>query len=119
MRETAGLAMQWGIALTDMPAFHVHTITSGTEAEGVAHLQARGALVQARAPMLRMSSLHDLERGRRLEVEETLGYVVANAANAGSPCPQWRPATDSFAASIGICRAWVDNPASAMERGAI
>ena len=45
MRETAGLAAQWGIALTDMPAFHVHPITSGTEAEGVAHLQARGALV--------------------------------------------------------------------------
>ncbi|HEY5869821.1 MAG TPA: ketopantoate reductase C-terminal domain-containing protein, partial [Candidatus Tectomicrobia bacterium] len=54
---------------------------------GVAHLQARGALVQARAPMLRMSSLHDLERGRRLEVEETLGYVVANAAQAGLAVP--------------------------------
>src|SRR5262245_30181349 len=83
MHEAAGLASQQGIALTDMPAFRVHTITSGTEAEGVAHLQARGALVQARAPMLRMSSLHDLERGRRLEVEETLGYVVTHAAKAG------------------------------------
>ena len=87
MRETAGLAAQWGIALTDMPAFRVHTITSGTEAEGVAHLQARGALVQARAPMHRMSSLQDLERGRRLEVEETLGYVVTNAATAGLAVP--------------------------------
>jgi ketopantoate reductase len=87
MRETAGLAAQWGIALTDMPAFRVHTITSGTEAEGVAHLQERGALVHARAPMLRMSSLHDLERGRRLEVEETLGYVVVNAAAAGLAVP--------------------------------
>jgi 2-dehydropantoate 2-reductase len=87
MRETAGLAAQRGIALTDMPAFRVHTITSGTEAEGVAHLQARGALVQARAPMQRMSSLHDLERGRRLEVEETLGYVVAHAATAGLAVP--------------------------------
>ena len=76
-----------GIALTDMPAFRVHTITSGTEAEGVTHLQERGALVQARAPMLRMSSLHDLERGRRLEVEETLGYVVAHAATAGLAVP--------------------------------
>jgi hypothetical protein len=28
--------------LTDLPAFAVHTITSGTEAEAVAHLQARG-----------------------------------------------------------------------------
>ena len=38
------------MTLTDLPAFAVHTITSGTEAEAVAHLQARGALVQARAP---------------------------------------------------------------------
>ena len=87
MRETAGLAAQWGIALVDMPAFPVHTITSGTEAEGVEHLRARGALVHARAPMQRMSSLHDLERGRRLEVEETLGYVVAHAATAGLAVP--------------------------------
>jgi 2-dehydropantoate 2-reductase len=65
MCETAGLAAQRGIALTDMPAFHVHTIISGTEEEGVVHLQARGALVQARAPRQRMSSLRDLERGRR------------------------------------------------------
>jgi 2-dehydropantoate 2-reductase len=87
MRETAGLATRWGIALTDMPAFLVHTITSGTEAEGVEHLQARGALVHTRAPRQRMSSLHDLESGRRLEVEETLGYVVANAATAGIAVP--------------------------------
>ena len=46
------LATTWGITLTDLPAFAVHTITSGTEAEAVAHLQARGALVQARAPLL-------------------------------------------------------------------
>lgn len=40
------------MTLTDLPAFAVHTLTSGTEAEAVAHLQARGALVQARAPLL-------------------------------------------------------------------
>src|SRR5438093_5911682 len=36
------LATTWGMTLTDLPAFAVHTITSGTEAEAVAHLQARG-----------------------------------------------------------------------------
>src|SRR5688500_1663686 len=77
------LATTWGIPLTDLPAFAVHTITSGTEAEAVAHLQARGALVQARAPLLRMSSLHDLEHRRPLEIEETLGYVVTQAATMG------------------------------------
>ena len=75
------------MTLTDLPAFAVHTITSGTEAEAVAHLQARGALVQARAPLLRMSSLHDLEHRRPLEIEETLGYVVTQAATMGLAVP--------------------------------
>jgi hypothetical protein len=81
------LATTWGITLTDLPAFAVHTITSGIEAEAVAHLQARGALVQARAPLLRMSSLHDLEHRRPLEIEETLGYVVTQAATMGLAVP--------------------------------
>jgi 2-dehydropantoate 2-reductase len=87
MRETARLAAQWGIALVDMPAFPVHTIISGTEEEGVETLRERGAQMHARASMQRMSSLQDLERGRQIEVEETLGYVVANAATAGLAVP--------------------------------
>jgi 2-dehydropantoate 2-reductase len=87
MRETAVLARMWGIALVDMPAFAVHTMTTGTEADSVAHLQARRALVQARAPLLRMSSLHDLEHGRPLEIEETLGYVVTQAITMGLAAP--------------------------------
>jgi ketopantoate reductase len=87
MRETAGLAAQWGIALEDMPAFPVKTIISGTEAAGVEHVRERGARAQARASMQRMSSLQDLERGQRLEVEETLGYVVTNAVTAGLAVP--------------------------------
>jgi 2-dehydropantoate 2-reductase len=87
MRETAALATARGIALVDLPAFAVHTITSGTEAESVTHLRARGELVHARAPLLRMSSLHDLEHGRPLEIEETLGYVITNAAAAGLAVP--------------------------------
>ena len=81
------LATTWGMTLTDLPACAVHTITSGTEAEAVAHLQAWGALVQARAPLLRMSSLHDLEHRRPLEIEETLGYVVKQAATMGLAVP--------------------------------
>ena len=88
----------------------VHTITSGTEAEGVEHLQARGALVQARAPMLRMSSLHDLEGGRRLEVEETLGYVVAHAATAGLPVPTVETCY-RLIRGITQCMQQVSNPA--------
>jgi ketopantoate reductase len=87
MRETAGLATQWGIALEDTPPFLVKTISTVTQPEAVETLRETGALLQARAPTRRMSSLHDLERGRRLEVEETLGYVVARAATAGLAVP--------------------------------
>jgi 2-dehydropantoate 2-reductase len=87
MQETAALATKRGIALEDMPPFLVKTISSVTEAEGVEKLQELGAMMHARAPMHRMSSLQDLERGRRLEVEETLGYVVTNAATVGLAVP--------------------------------
>jgi 2-dehydropantoate 2-reductase len=87
MRETAGLARKRGIALADMPPFLVHTISSVTEAEGVEKVRELGAMIHTRAPMHRMSSLQDLERGRRLEVEETLGYVVTNAATVDLAVP--------------------------------
>ncbi|MBI2886794.1 MAG: 2-dehydropantoate 2-reductase [Chloroflexi bacterium] len=87
MRETAALATTRGIALEDMPSFPVKTVTSVTEAEGVEKSREVGAIMQARAPMHRYSSLQDLEHGRRLEVEETLGYVVAKAATAGLAVP--------------------------------
>ena len=50
-------------------------------------VDTEGALVQARAPLLRMSSLHDLEHGRPLEIEETVGYVVTQAATVGLAVP--------------------------------
>jgi 2-dehydropantoate 2-reductase len=88
MRETAALAMERGIELQDIPPFYlVKTICSGTEPEAVEQLQELGTLLQVRAPTARASSLQDLERGRQLEVEETLGYVVANAATAGLAVP--------------------------------
>ena len=43
--------------------------------------------MQARAPLLWMSSLHDLEHRRPLEIEETLGYVVTQAATMGLAVP--------------------------------
>lgn len=87
MRETAGLATQQGIALEDLPTFPIKTVSSVTEVEAVVKSREVGAIMQARAPTHRFSSLQDLERGLRLEVEETLGYVVANAATAGLAVP--------------------------------
>lgn len=76
MRETAGLATKQGIALEDIPPVPMKTLSSLVEAEAVEKLRELEAMMQARAPMHRMSSVQDLEHGRRLEVEETLGNVI-------------------------------------------
>jgi len=34
-----------------------------------------------------LGQLHDLEQGKRLEVEETLGYAVRQSAALGIPTP--------------------------------
>jgi 2-dehydropantoate 2-reductase len=44
-------------------------------------------VMKSRAPTHRVSTLQDLERGRGLEVEETLGYVVTKAGKQGVPVP--------------------------------
>ena len=36
---------------------------------------------------MRQSALQDVERGRRLEVEETLGYTLSRAAEVGLAMP--------------------------------
>jgi 2-dehydropantoate 2-reductase len=87
MRETALLAQHQNISLEDRPPVPIKTICRVTEREAVEALRELGATMQARAPTHRVSSLQDLERGRRLEVEETLGYVVSKAATACIPVP--------------------------------
>ena len=49
-----------------------------------AHRRAVGI---ARAPTHKMSALQDLEQGKRLEVEETLGYAVQQGVALGIPTP--------------------------------
>ena len=39
------------------------------------------------APTHKLSALQDLERGKRLEVEETLGYAVRQGVELGIPTP--------------------------------
>jgi ketopantoate reductase len=38
-------------------------------------------------PQRKISALQDLEQGKRLEVEETLGYAVRQGAALGIPTP--------------------------------
>ncbi len=87
MRETASLAAALGIPLQDTPPIPSAQISLGTEDEAVALLNAIGRTFQERAPQHRMSTLQDVERGQRLEIEETLGYTVSEAERLGVPVP--------------------------------
>ena len=86
MRETAAVALRQGVTLIDSrltSAAFIHR----SEAEAVKIIQAYGEQLKASAPGLRQSILQDADRGRRLEVDETLDYTIALAARLGVPTP--------------------------------
>ena len=87
VRETGLLAAQLGIALEDREPLPVKTLCSVPLAEAVATIRHFGTVREAQAPAHKHSALQDLERGRRLEVEETLGYAVRKGAALGIPLP--------------------------------
>lgn len=87
MREVAALANALGIPLEDTPPLLVKTIAAGSEQRAVETLLQLGALMKKNAPAHRVSTLQDLISGKRLEVEETLGYVMKKAAEKGVPVP--------------------------------
>lgn len=87
VRETAGLAAARGIALLDQSPMPVATVAGAPLETAVRTLMETGAAFEASAPGHRMSSLQDLEAGRRLEVEETLGHAVREAENLGLSAP--------------------------------
>jgi 2-dehydropantoate 2-reductase len=87
MRETGLLAAQLGIPLKDRAPLPVKTLGSVPLAEAVATVRHFGTVMEARSPAHKHAALADLERGRRLEVEETLGYAVRKGEALGIPLP--------------------------------
>ena len=87
MQETALLAAKLGIPFEDRGPLPVKTLCSMSLAEAVATIRRVGAAMQTQAPTHKLSTLQDLERGRRLEVEETLGYAVRQGAELDVPLP--------------------------------
>jgi 2-dehydropantoate 2-reductase len=79
VREVGLLADARHIRLSDQSVLPVATICRSSEQEAVAAIQRVGLELKSSAPEHRMSSLQDLEGGRPLEVEETLGEVVRMA----------------------------------------
>ncbi|MBI2901964.1 MAG: hypothetical protein HYY12_00055, partial [Candidatus Methylomirabilis oxyfera] len=87
-RECAQLAKAQGIPLNDFPGFEVKTVCEAPMEEAVAFLQEQGRkMEQAGMARVKISMLQDIERGRRTEVEEILGYVVREAARLQIPIP--------------------------------
>lgn len=86
MRETAAVAMGHGIKLMDA-GFSSQSFLAGSEAAAVAAIQAHGEKLKATAPGFRQSILQDADRGRRLEVNETLRHTLVLAHQLGMQTP--------------------------------
>ena len=87
LHETGRLAARQGIALEDRAPLPVNTLCAMPLPEAVAAIQRYGAVMEAQAPAHTLSTLQDLERGRRLESEETLGYAVRKGVELDVPLP--------------------------------
>lgn len=87
MRETGALARHLGIELQDSGALKAASVTAGSEEDGVQAVLASGAMLEEMAPSLRQSMLQDADRGKRLEVDETLGYALELAGENGIQTP--------------------------------
>ena len=79
VRETGVLARALGISLSDRAVLPTATLCDATEADAVALVRRLGADYRVNAPGHRMSALQDVEGGRPLEVNETLGYACERA----------------------------------------
>jgi 2-dehydropantoate 2-reductase len=87
VREMTQLATTRGIALEDMAFFPIKTLSQLVMDDMVTHVRHLGDQFASLAPTQKMSILQDVEQGKRLEVEETLGYAVRESAALGIPTP--------------------------------
>jgi 2-dehydropantoate 2-reductase len=79
VRETGVLAGALGIGLSDRAILPAATLCAATEEDAVALVRGLGDEYRVNAPGHRMSALQDVEAGRPLEVNETLGYACDKA----------------------------------------
>jgi len=87
VREMGVLALAQGIPLSDRSILPTATLCSGSESEAVAILLEAGSEYRTKAPGHRLSALQDLEAGRPLEVNETLGYAHDKARELALELP--------------------------------
>jgi 2-dehydropantoate 2-reductase len=87
VREVHALARASGVPLTDHSMFPVATLSNGSEEAAVEIMQGFGRQFRDGAPQHKLSTLQDIEGGRALEVEETLGFAVRRASELGVAVP--------------------------------
>jgi 2-dehydropantoate 2-reductase len=87
VRETAQVAKALGVPLMDLSPLPALTIVSASDREAIAAVQEVGRRFQANAPDHRMSTLQDIERGTRIEIEETLGFALRRGRELGLSMP--------------------------------
>jgi 2-dehydropantoate 2-reductase len=88
VREAAQLASRLGVTLRDIGVLSAGSISGLDEQAAIASIRGAGEVMQALGLVThKMSALQDVERGRRLEVEETFGYVVRKGVESGLEMP--------------------------------
>jgi 2-dehydropantoate 2-reductase len=87
VREMGVLALALGIPLSDRAVLPTQTLCQAPESEALSLVLQAGEAYRLQAPAHRMSSLQDLEAGRALEVNETLGYACDKARELGLDLP--------------------------------
>lgn len=86
VREMARLAAGLHIPLVDISPIPVARVLAAND-DAITVIQEVGARMHAAAPTHRMSSLQDLLRGRRLELDETVGHALRAGAELGLELP--------------------------------
>ena len=87
--EVARVAERLTIPLVDCQGIPVKTLCSRPFDAAVESVIARGRIMQERGmTQVKISTLQDLERGKRTEAEQVIGYVVDLAATHGVPVPK-------------------------------
>ena len=87
-REMHTLASASGIELTDqISLLPIQAILNSSESDAIAAVQRSGQEFSRAAPGHRMSALQDLNAGKPLEIEETLGDAVQRAKRLGLSLP--------------------------------
>lgn len=87
VREAAALAEALKIPITDMSPLPVPSIANAKDDEAIRIIQDIGQKFLDTSPEHRMSAQQDVLRGSRLEYEETLGFALTKAREAGVPMP--------------------------------